>query len=130
VSKTRNQLHVNIQRRLSDDQFAWARTPGALAQRHRACIQTVHTPAPQGLRNDQRLPPMPVEVLGTAQGRTYAPDARAETFANACFPRTTNRSGCVTWHRYHCSVAAGLPQTPIFLWIYGEQWRAVCDHGV
>jgi hypothetical protein len=124
------ETHVNIQRRLYDDPFSWARTPGALAQRHRACIQTDQTTAPQGLRNDQRLPPMPVEVLGTAQGRTYAPDARAETCAHACFPRTTTRSGGVTWHRYHGYGDEGLPTTPIFLWIDGEQWRAVCDHGV
>jgi hypothetical protein len=99
--------HVKIQRRLYDDQFSWARTPGALDQRHRAFIQTDHTTAHQGLRKDQRLPPIPVEVLGTAQGRTYAQDALAEKFAHACFPRTTNRYGCVTLPRDHCSVEEG-----------------------
>ena len=99
-------------------------------QRHQAFIQTDNTTAPQGLLKDQRLPPMPVEVLGTAQGRTYALDALAEKFAHAFFPRTTNRYGGVTWHRDHFSVEEGLPKTPIFLWIYGEQLRAVFDHVV
>lgn len=25
---------------------------------------------------------------------------------------------------------AGVPQTQLFVWVYGEQWRAVLDHGV
>ena len=61
------ETHVHIQRRLYDDQFSLARTPGALDQRHQAFIQTYHTTAHQGLLNDQRLPPIPVEVLGTAR---------------------------------------------------------------
>jgi hypothetical protein len=84
-----------------------ARTPGALAQRQQAFIQTYNTTAHQGLLNDQRLPPIPVEVLGTAQGRTYAPDVLAEKFARTCFPRTTTRYGCVTWHRDHVYVEEG-----------------------
>jgi len=124
------ETHVNIQRRLYDDQFSLARTPGALDQRHQAFIQTDNTTAHQGLLKDQRLPPMPVEVLGTAQGRTYSQDALTEKFAYTFFPRTTNRYGCVTLHRYHCYVEEGLPKTQIFLWIYGEQLRAVFDHVV
>ena len=124
------ETHVNIQRRLYDDQFSLARTPGALDQRHQAFIQTDNTTAHQGLLKDQRLPPMPVEVLGTAQGRTYSQDALTEKFAYTFFPRTTNRYGCVTLHRYHCYVEEGLPKTQICLWIYGEQLRAVFDHVV
>jgi hypothetical protein len=124
------ETHVNIQRRRYDDQFSWARTPGELDQRHRAFIQTYLTTAHQGLLKDQRLPPIPVEVLGTAQGRTYSPDVLAEKFAHAFFPRTTNRYSCVTVHRYHFYVEEGLPKTQIFLWIYGEQWRAVFDNVV
>jgi|SRR5882724_2301167 len=124
------ETHVNIQRRLYNYQFSLARTPGALEQHHQAFIQTYHTTAHQGLLKDQRLPPIPVEVLGTAQGRTYSPDVLAEKFAHAFFPRTTNRYGCVTLHRYHFYVEEGLPKTPIFLWIYGEQLRAVFDHVV
>jgi len=101
-----------------------------LDQRHQAFIQTDNTTAHQGLLKDQRLPPMPVEVLGTAQGRTYAQDALTEKFAYTFFPRTTNRYGCVTLHRYHCYVEEGLPKTQICLWIYGEQLRAVFDHVV
>ena len=124
------ETHVNIQRRLYDYQCSLARTPGELDQRHRAFIQTYHTTAHQGLLKDQRLPPIPVEVLGTAQVRTYSPHALAEKFAHAFFPRTTNRYGCVTLHRYHFYVEEGLPKTPIFLWIYGEQLRAVFDNVV
>jgi transposase InsO family protein len=124
------ETHFNIQRRLYDYQFSFARTPGELDQRHQAFIQTYNTTAHQGLLKDQRLPPIPVEVLGTAQGRTYSPDALAEKFAHAFFPRTTNRYGCVSLHRYHFYVEEGLPKTQIFLWIYGEQLRAVFDNVV
>ena len=68
--------------------------------------------------------------MGTARGRTYSQDALAEKFAHAFFPRTTNRYGCVTLHRHHFYVEEGLPKTPIFLWIYGEQLRAVFDNVV
>jgi hypothetical protein len=36
----------------------------------------------------------------------------------------------VTLHSYHFYVEAGLPQTQILLWVYGEQLRAVLDHVV
>lgn len=98
---------VNIPRRLSDDPFSFARAPGEWAQRHQAFIQTYHTTAPQGRLKEQRLPPMPVAVLGTAQGRTSSPDGRAEQFADTFFPRTTNRDGGVTLQRYHVYVAEG-----------------------
>jgi transposase InsO family protein len=63
------ETHFNMQRRLYDDQFSLARTPAALAERHQACLQTSNTTAHQGLLQDRRLPPIPVTVLGTAQGR-------------------------------------------------------------
>jgi hypothetical protein len=44
------------------------------------------------------------------------------------FPRTTNRSGCVTLQSYHCYVAEGLPKTQGLRWVYGEQLRAAFDH--
>ena len=31
---------------------------------------------------------------------------------------------------YHCYVEAGLPQTPVLLWVYGEQLRAIFEHVV
>ena len=43
------------------------------------------------------------------------------------FPRTTNRYGCVTLHRYHFHVAEGVPQTQVLLWVYEDQLRAVWD---
>jgi hypothetical protein len=33
-------------------------------------------------------------------------------------------------HSYHFYVEAGVPQTQVFLWVYGEQLRAVLDHVV
>ena len=51
-------------------------------------------------------------------------------FARALFPRTTNRYGGVTLHCSHFSVAEGLPQTPVWLWVYGQEVRAVFDTGV
>ena len=49
-------------------------------------------------------------------------------FAPALFVRTTNRYGCVTLHRSHFYVDQGLPQTPVLLWVAGEDLRAVYEH--
>jgi|SRR5215510_6462123 len=56
--------HFHSQRRLYEYQFSLARTPAELEQRHQAFLQTYNTTAHQGLRRDQRLPPIPIEVLG------------------------------------------------------------------
>jgi transposase InsO family protein/transposase len=122
------ETHFNIQRRLYDYQFSLARTPAELEQRHQAFIQTYNTTAHQGLLRDQRLPPIPVDVLGAAQGRVYAEDELARRFSQALFPRTTNRHGCVTLHSYHFYVEAGLPQTQVLLWVAGEQLQAVYEN--
>jgi transposase InsO family protein len=124
------ETHFNIQRRLYDYQFSLARTPAELEQRHQAFIQTYNTTAHHGLLRDKRLPPIPVEVLGTAKGRTYTPDALAQQFARGLFPRTTNPYGCVTLHSYHFYVEQGVPRTQVLLWVYGEQLRAVLDNVV
>jgi hypothetical protein len=122
--------HFDIQRRLYDDQFSLARTPSDLEQRHQEFIRIYNTPAHQGLLTDQRLPPLPVEILGAAQGRRSPQEVLAEKFAHALFPRTTNRYGCVTLHSYHFYVESGVPQTQVLLWVYGEQLRAVLDQVV
>jgi transposase InsO family protein len=62
------ETHFNIQRRLYDYQFSLAPTPAALEQVHQAFIRTYNITAHQGLLKDRRLPPIPVEVLGTAKG--------------------------------------------------------------
>jgi transposase InsO family protein len=124
------ETHFNIQRRLYDYQFSLAQSPLELEQRHRAFIQTYNTTAHQGLLKDQRLPPMPLEVLGDAKGRLYAPEELARHFSHALFPRVTNRHGCVTLHSYHFYVEAGLPTTQVLLWVSGEQLRAVFDNVV
>jgi hypothetical protein len=123
-----HETHFNIQRRLYDYQFSLARTPMELDQRHQAFIQTYNTTAHQGLLRDQRLPPIPADVLGAAKGRLYAADELARRFSQALFPRTTNRYGCVTLHSYHFYVEAGLPQTQVLLWVAGEQLRAVFEN--
>ncbi len=121
------ETHFNIQRRLYDYQCALAPSPSELEQRHQQFIQTYNTTAHHGLLKDQRLPPIPLEVLGTARGRQYRPDELARRFATMLFPRTTNRYGCVTLHSYHFYVEEGLPQTQVLLWVYGEQLRAVFE---
>ena len=115
------ETHFDIQRRLYDYQFSLASSPSDLEQRHQAFIHLYNTTAHQGLLAVQRLPPIPVEVLGTAQGRLYTPEVLAEKFAQAFFPRTTNRYGCVTLHSYHFYVESGVPHTQVLLWVYGEQ---------
>jgi transposase InsO family protein len=124
------ETHFNIQRRLYDYQFSLAQTPPALEQRHQAFIQTYNTTAHQGLLNDRRLPPIPVEVLGAAKGRMYTQEELARCFSHALFPRMTNQYGCVTLHSYHFYVEEGLPQTQVFLWAYGERLRAVFENVV
>ena len=122
------ETHFNIQRRLYDYQFALAQSPRELERVHQVFIHTYNTTAHQGLLRDQRLPPIPVEVLGAAKGRTYAPDELARHFSQALFPRMTNRYGCVTLHSYHFYIEEGLPKTQILLWVYGEQLRAVFEN--
>jgi hypothetical protein len=124
------ETHFNIQRRLYDYQFSFARTPVELEQRHQAFIQTYNTTAHQGLLQDRRFPAIPVEILGSARGRVYTPEELARHFAQAVLPRTTNRHGCVTLHSYHFYVEEGLPQTRVLLWVTGEQLRAVFDNVV
>jgi len=121
------ETHFNVQRRLDDYQFAMAQTPAELEQCHQAFIQTYNTTAHQGLLKDQRLPPIPLEILGTAKGRLYAQDELNRKFVQAVFPRTTNQYGCVTLHSYHFYIEEGLPKARVLLWIYGEQLRALCE---
>jgi hypothetical protein len=71
-----------------------------------------------------------VAVLGTAKGRVYPQDELARAFSQGLFPRTTNRHGCVTLHRDHFYVDAGLPQTQVLLWVSGEHWRAAFENVV
>jgi transposase len=121
------ETHFNIQRRLYDYQFALTRTPAELEQRHQEFIQLYNTTAHQGLLQDQRLPPIPLEILGEAKGRLYPQDELTRKFVQAVFPRTTNQYGCVTLHSYHFYVEEGLPHTRVLLWVYGEQLRAMWE---
>jgi transposase/transposase InsO family protein len=119
--------HFNIQRRLYDYQFSLSHTPAKLEQAHQAFIRLYNTTAHQGLLNEGFDPPIPIAVLAEAKGRTLRPDGLAQKFSRALFPRTTNRDGCVTLHRYHFDVEAGLPKTQVLLWVYGEQVRAMFE---
>ena len=69
-------------------------------------------------------------MLGAATGRRYSPDELVRKFSRAVFPRTTNQYDCVTLQHYHFYVAEGLPQTPVLLWVYGEELRAIFEHVV
>jgi hypothetical protein len=123
------ETHFNIQRRLFDYQFSLT-PPREFERVHQTFIETYNTSAHQGLLKDRFSPPIPLHVLGEAKGRRYTQDELARKFSRALFPRTTNRYGCVTLHSYHFYVEAGLPQIQVFLWVYGEQLRAVLDHVV
>jgi hypothetical protein len=124
------ETHFNIQRRLYDYQFSLTRTPLEFEQAHQDFLRLYNTTAHQGLRKEQFTPPIPLEVLGAARGRLYTPDELERKFARALFPRITNRYGCVTLHRYHFYVEAGLPKTQVLLWVYGNEVRAVFDNVV
>ena len=69
----------------------------------------------------ERGAPIPLQVLGQAKGRLYTPEELARRFSRALFPHTTHQYGCVTLQSYHFYVEAGLPQTRVLLWVYGEQ---------
>jgi hypothetical protein len=122
--------HVNIQRRLCDDQCSFTTTPAACEQVHQTFIQTDNTTAHQGLLNDQCDPPIPLKVLGQAKGRLYTSDELMRKFSQALLPRTTNPYGCVTLHSHHFYVEQGVPHTQVLLWVYGEQLRAMLDNVV
>ena len=124
------ETHFNIQRRLYDYQFSLTTTPAEFEQAHQAFMETYNTTAHEGLLKDGLHPPIPLQVLGQAKGRLYTPEELSRRFSRALFPRTTNQYGCVTLHRYHFYVEAGLPKTRVLLWVYGEQLRAVLDHVV
>ena len=111
------ETHFKVQRRLYDYQVALARTPAELEQRHQAFIQTYNTTAHQGLLADQRLAPIPLEVLGGAKGRIEFQDTRSGKFVQAGFPRTTNQYGCVTLHSYHFYIEEGLPKPRVLRWV-------------
>jgi transposase InsO family protein len=124
------ETHFNIQRRLYDYQFSLSHTPAELEQAHQAFIRLYNTTAHQGLLDEGFDPPIPIAVLAEAKGRTLSPDGLAQKFSRGLFPRMTNRYGCVTLHRYHCYVEAGLPKTQVLVWVYGEQMRAMFENVV
>lgn len=119
------ETHGNIQRRVYDYQLALPRTPRACEEAHQRFLDLSHTTAHQGLLKEHCTPPIPLQVLGESKGRLSPPPALVRKFAQALFVRTTNRYGCVTLHRSHFSVDRGVPQTPLLLWVSGEDLRAV-----
>jgi transposase InsO family protein len=124
------ETHFNVQRRLYDYQFSLTATPAEFEQAHQAFMALYNSTAHQGLRKEHFDPPIPLAVLGTAQGRRYPLEVLTRKFAHALFPRTTNLYGCVTLQYYHFYVEQGVPQTPVLLWVDGDQVRAVFDNVV
>jgi transposase InsO family protein len=122
------ETHFNIQRRVYDYQLALTRTPHEFDQAHQQFLALYNTTAHQGLLKEGFASPIPLHVLGKSQGRLIPPQELARKFAEALFVRTTNRYGCVTLHRSHFYVDQGLAQTPVLLWVVGEELRAVYDH--
>jgi len=121
------ETHCNIQRRLYDYQFSLTQTLLEFEEAHQHFLELYNTTAHQGLLQERFTSPIPLQVLGEAKGRLYPPQELERKFACALFPRTTNRYGCVTLHRYHFSVEQGLPQTQVLLWVSGNELRAVFD---
>jgi transposase len=124
------ETHFNVQRRLYDYRFSLTTTPAAFEQAHQAFMELYNTTAHQGLLKEHFNPPIPLVVLGNAKGRTYSPEELSRKFSHALLRRTPNQYGCVTLHRYHFSVDAGVPKTQVLLWVSGEQLRAVLDNVV
>lgn len=115
------ETHCNLQRRLDDYQWALTRTPYEFAEAHQQFLALYNTTAHQGLLKERLASPIPLHVLGESQGRLVPPQELARQFAHALFMRTPNRYGGVTLHHAHFSVDDGVPQTPILLWVAGEE---------
>ena len=122
------ETHFNIQRRLYDYQLALTRTPHEFDEAHQRFLALYNTTAHQGLLKERFASPIPLHVLGDSTGRLMPQQELTRKFAQALFVRTTNRYGCVTLHRSHFYVDQGLPQTPVLLWVAGEDLRAVYEH--
>jgi transposase InsO family protein len=122
------ETHFNIQRRLYDYQLALTRTPQEFDEAHQRFLALYTTTAHQGLLKERFASPIPLHVLGDSKGRLVPPQELTRKFAQALFVRTTHRYGCVTLHRSHFYVDQGLAQTPVLLWVAGEDLRAVYDH--
>ncbi len=122
------ETHFNIQRRLYDYQLALTRTPCEFDEAHQRFLALYNATAHQGLLKERFASPIPLHVLGESKGRLVPPQDLARKFAHALFVRTTNRYGCVTLHRSHFYIDQGLAQTPVLLWVAGEDLRAVYDH--
>ncbi len=120
----------NVPRRLDDFPCSLTATPAEFEQAHQAFMALYNSTAHQGLLKDQFVPPIPLAVLGTSHGRHSPPEALIRTFSHALLPRTTNPYGCVTLHHSHFYVEQGGPQTPVVLWVDGDQGRAVLDNVV
>jgi hypothetical protein len=115
-----HETHFNIQRRLYDYQLALTRTPWEFDEAHQRFLALYNTTAHQGLLKERFAFPIPLHVLGESKGRLYPPQELARQCAQALFVRTTNRYGCVTLHHSHFYVDQGLVQTPVLLWVAGE----------
>ena len=122
------ETHFNIQRRLYDYQLALSRTPRDFDEAHQRFLALYNSTAHQGLLKERFPSPIPLHVLGDSKGRLLPPQDLTRKFAHALFVRTTNQYGCVTLHRSHFYVDQGLTQTPVLLWVAGEELRAVYDH--
>jgi len=115
------ETHCNIQRRLDDYQWALTQTPHEFDEAHQQVLALYNTTAHQGLLKERFASPIPLHVLGDSKGRLLPPQELTRQFAHALFVRTTHRYGCVTLHHAHFSVDAGVPQTPMLLWVAGEE---------
>ena len=74
---------------------------------------------PSGAPDGSATPPEP--------GRGAGPGERPTLYPRG--PRPPLLPGRVPAHHSdHCYVEAGLPQTPVLLWVSGAQWRAVFEN--
>ena len=85
------ETHCNVQRRVYDYQFSFTGTPLEFAQAHQRFLELYNPTAHQGLLKEQFASPLPLDVLGEAQGRLYSAEELDRMFAHALFPRPTNR---------------------------------------
>ena len=108
--------------------MALSRTPHEFDQAHQRFLALYNSTAHQGLLKERFASPIPLHVLGDSKGRLLTPQELTRKFAHALFVRTPNRYGCVTLPHAHFYVDHGLAQQPVWLWVAGEELRAVYDH--
>jgi hypothetical protein len=117
------ETQFKVQARLSDADFAQARTLDEVQAQHAAFIETFNTTAHWAHRRRGAGERTPTDVLGGAQGRPLDPAQLRSLLRDRQFPRTLNRHGFVSVQRFSIYAERGLAKRRVAVWIYEGDLR-------